>query len=185
MNFLKIGLIITILGILTSSCKQFSHSEVRQTEYLCDEKSSPPLTVANIYSRNVRYRLIRWVNEEFMLKGYTPLERCKQVSSKIQKLASENKLKFISSGKKNGYYIICSASEVGGSCILDGQIVTLPSRIKNKEEANKSVTEFLNLRDGASGVITHSERAYIYDESGTLYVNVERFLQKAQGNPIN
>ena len=72
--------------------------------------------------------IIRWESNYFKEKGFDPQSRCQEVSLKFQQYRDQSKLQYITTGRKNGYNIICVAEGDRLPCLNDkdqGQLWTL------------------------------------------------------------
>ena len=91
-------------------------------EYRCIDRNGTPATVA--YTVRGPIELIVWKNEYFSGSGYTPENRCREVTSRFQKHSDAKNLRYISTGIFNKHNVIC-ISEDSGQCKSDGLLITL------------------------------------------------------------
>lgn len=67
-----------------------------------------------------RKSVIRWVSDFGDKVGYTPQQRCEEVSNRFQNYNKQGLLNYIKTGKEKGFDTICVAKdkEHGGPCLL-------------------------------------------------------------------
>lgn len=69
--------------------------------------------------------IIIWTSNFFNSSGWSPELRCKQSSQKFEYLRQNDSLNYITSGKINGYPVICGAKAVNDSCTNESVLFTL------------------------------------------------------------
>ena len=69
--------------------------------------------------------IIIWTSNFFNSSGWSPELRCKQSSQKFEYLRQNDSLNYITSGKINGYPVICGAKAVNDSCTNESILFTL------------------------------------------------------------
>lgn len=124
-----------------------------------------PTTLASTRRGNVA--MIFWQSTFFAQqgKGFTPTDRCKEVSKRFQAFYQEGILSYLTTGKMNNQNVICVSDEYGGPC--QGLLLTL----EPKDNPEQVLQELLNVRARARGAIVRS--------SGSSYVDVQEFLDNA------
>jgi hypothetical protein len=86
--------------------------------------------------------MIRWVS--WTLSGYSPLQRCKEVSGRFQTYRNNGTLRYITTGFMNNRPVVCVSSQNGGGC--QGLLFTL----KPNESASRVVQRLFDLGEGAA-----------------------------------
>ncbi|HEY9704851.1 MAG TPA: COP23 domain-containing protein, partial [Allocoleopsis sp.] len=151
-------------------------AQSQQAKFICDKSYEEGSKKPNkrefttfIWTPRGKIRLIQWVKK---LAGYTPEERCKEVSERWQSAYDNGKfnLTLITNGKINGKKVICTAKQSGGKC--DTLLMTLRSTDNSLDILNQ-------LKDILSGFqvgpVKHSS-----GESQIYYkIDFDKFLQNA------
>jgi len=139
-------------------------------QYFClNERGEKPVTVVD--TKRGRIELIIWESEFFSGTGYTPQQRCNQVTARFQKHFDAKTLRYISTGTMNQQPVICVAQNDAGDCRSDGLLITL----QPKDDPNQVLRELFNLRERAnSGGIY---RTFTGEESKKVIV-WDDFLEK-------
>ncbi|MTJ54327.1 hypothetical protein FJR38_17535 [Anabaena sp. UHCC 0253] len=107
-----------------------------------------------------RHTVMRWRSPDFIAAGYTPLQRCLEVSDRFNNFHSTSQLNYITAGKVNGMPVICAASP-GSSCNRNNVLFTLNRRNRMKV-ADILQTLFDNRAGYANAVVNEStDRVYI------------------------
>lgn len=138
--FKKISLFLALLPFVT-----FSNPEVVRSSpsvvYSCITRNGNPTTVA--YTPDGTISLIVWKQETFSGSGWNPLRRCQEVSQRYQKYHDQGILRYIGTGKQNGYNIICVLQQVrnGWQCRSNGILITL----KKDDDPEKVMKELFNI----------------------------------------
>jgi type 1 fimbria pilin len=126
-------------------------AKAQATGYFCGTSKGVPATIAKT-SKGAEVAMIQFKSEHFSGNGYTPERRCKEVSQRFDNLNRQGllRLSYITTGRKNGYNIVCVAREQGAPCLSEGILFTLrqgsnPNRtLKDLMEWAKFQTEPLN-----------------------------------------
>ena len=117
--------------------------------YACiTDSSGIPTTVAQSKQWG-DISIIRWTSD-FGSGIYNPQSRCEEVSANLQKYYEQGVLKYITTGRKNDYDIICVSRKFGGECLDDasqGQIWTVKSEDNASEIIRKLREKLLLLPD--------------------------------------
>lgn len=153
----------------TVSLHQPSYAQARG--FYCDRSTGVPVTVYQTYS-GAREPWIRWTSNYFTQSGYDPVQRCEEVSARLETYRLSKKLRFITVGIMNGQRVVCTASRFNGRC--EGLIFTL----KPREDGVRTLNNLLAWRDGQAGAPS------LY-ESGTVpYIDVsDRLGQDTNPTP--
>lgn len=113
-------------------------------EYRCIDRNGSPATVA--YTSRGPIELIVWKSDYFSNSGYTPENRCLEVTNRFQKHSDAKNLRYISTGKVNNHNVIC-ISENSGDCKSDGLLITL----QYDDEPESVMRDLFNLAARKSG----------------------------------
>ncbi|AFY55340.1 hypothetical protein Riv7116_2843 [Rivularia sp. PCC 7116] len=163
-----------IIGNLadTSTQEKAENSQQDAVKFLCKEifdpasESNIPATVAWVPKRNGHVRLIGWKSEYF--SSWSPEKRCASVTKNFQKYYDEGRLDYLSTGKRNGYPVICAAKQ-GENCTKDNHLFT----IKHGHNPKIVLQRLLGIFEGQSSTV-------LYQNSGKqLYVEMQNVFDKA------
>ncbi|WP_016950244.1 COP23 domain-containing protein [Anabaena sp. PCC 7108] len=104
--------------------------------------------------------VVSWRSEAFSASGYTPRQRCLEVSGRFNSFRSTGQLNYITAGIVNGLPVVCAASP-GGSCNGGNVLFTLSRR--NRLNVAEVMQTLFDNRAGAAGAVVQesSERVYI------------------------
>ena len=120
---MALGVFLLPVEVAASDRYSANKQDVKSSvQYRCMEREGIPATVA--YTSRGAIELIRWQNDYFNASEYTPDRRCKEVSTRFQKHADADNLRYISTGTINNYQAIC-ISEDTGNCKPEGLLLTL------------------------------------------------------------
>ena len=191
-NFiLNIGLsaLTTIVALTSSISPTFSQTAVENkpdttaevqekssqsdaVKFMCKEifdtadGTNIPATVAWVPKRQGHIRLIAWKSEYF--SSWSPQKRCASVTKNFQKYYDRGQLDYLSTGKRNGYPVICAAKP-GESCSKDNHLFT----IKHGHNPKMVLQRLLGIFEGDSSTV-------LYQSSGKqLHVEMENVFDKA------
>lgn len=96
-------------------------------------------------------------------KGYSSSNRCISVSNRLAEYTKANPI-YITTGTKNGQFILCASRKVGEGCIKDednGAILTFGSSVDDPDKYLRFLID-MNNKASNSGIIVQSEDgAYI------------------------
>ena len=123
--------------------------------------------------------IIRWESNYFKEKGFDPQSRCQEVSLKFQQYRDQSKLQYITTGRKNGYNIICVAEGDRLPCLNDkdqGQLWTL----KPESNPNEVLAALKDRRAGGDQVLVAANLGKVLVESQQIWVKVNDL---AENNP--
>lgn len=155
----------------TSRKLNATNSQPDRVTFICKEIFDPaseeniPATVAWIPKRQGHVHFIAWKSEFF---SWSPKKRCQQVTKDFQKYYDEGRLSYLSTGKRNGYPVICTAKP-GENCNQDNHLFT----IKPGQNAQLVLQRLLDIGEGKSG-------RPIYQSSGKqLHVEVQKIFDNA------
>jgi Circadian oscillating protein COP23 len=115
------SLIVSVLLVIITTFAAVSfhdRSAASEAPYSCQVLADIPSTVVNITDESGQHRtktMIRWTSNEFKKAGYPPLTRCKEVTSKFNKIAREYpKYKFLTNDRQDSIPIIGVTDIEGG-----------------------------------------------------------------------
>jgi len=120
------------------------------------------------------FQIIRWTSGFGAAAGYTPQQRCQEVSNRFDRSVRDGSLRYLTHGTMNNYPVICTASSAGGSC--ENLIFTLP--YNQGYLAAQTLRELGDVARGASGALYQSPPKNIVSEApnGNVYVDFELFM---------
>ncbi|MEO0934142.1 MAG: COP23 domain-containing protein [Cyanobacteria bacterium J06641_2] len=163
-----------IIGNLadTSTQQKTEDKESEAVKFMCKEifdpasESNIPATVAWVPQRQGHVRLIAWKSQYF--SSWSPQKRCNSVTNKFQKYYNEDRLNYLSTGKRNGYPVICAAKP-GETCTKNNHLFT----IKHGHNPKIVLQRLLGIFGGDSSTV-------LYQNSGKkLHVEMKNVFENA------
>ncbi len=84
-------------------------------KFICNQTkiNGKLVPVTYLRSQSKKTRIIIW---EKKLGGQNPLQRCNQVTEKLQQAEDNNQLNMITTGRRNGQNVICTTDKYNGDC---------------------------------------------------------------------
>ena len=156
----------------TSTQEKIENTQPDAVKFMCKEifdtagESNIPATVAWVPKRNGHVRLIGWKSEYF--STWSPEKRCESVTKNFQKYYDEGRLDYLSTGKRNGYPVICAAKQ-GENCTKDNHLFT----IKQGHNPKLVLQRLLGIFEGQSSTV-------LYQSSGKqLHVEMQKIFDDA------
>jgi len=132
-----------------------------------DSGKNIPATIAYVPQRKAKVAVIAWKSN--YIPQWDAQKRCNEVSPKFQAFYEDGRLNYLTTGKNQGYDIICAAVETGRSCKAEDQLFQVKAS-SNPEAVLKGLT----------GLIEGTSSEPIYQSSGQqIYVSIEQLLNKA------
>jgi hypothetical protein len=131
--------------------------------FYCDTSTGQPVTVYRNASGGLE-PWIRWTSEFFKKSGYNSVDRCREVSGRLETYRQQKSLRFITVGIINRQRVVCTASQVNGRC--EGLIFTL----KPGQDAVKTLVNLLAWREGQAGTPS------LYESGEIPYIDVSSRL---------
>lgn len=126
-----------------------------------------PATVVWVPKRKTHVLFIAWKSEFFA--NWSPRKRCASVTKRFQKSYNEGRLSYLSTGKYNGYPVICAAKP-GETCNKNNQLFT----IKKGHNPQLVLQKLLNISEGKT------DDSPLYQNSGKkLHLEVQTMLDYA------
>lgn len=136
-----------------------------QTQFICSRGADDLPTTYAVTPRG-RVPVVKWYSDYFSGSGYTPEQRCQEVSARFQNFYRLGWLNYITHGVVNRQNVICVADQRGTSCGGDRVLFTL----KPGSDPADTVQQLFNVRTGASSPLFESE-----DDAG-VYIDFRQFL---------
>ncbi len=129
--------------------------------FTCSQIEGVPATVVQTSKGDVP--VIKWVSNYFVNSGWTAERRCNEVSARFQEYHSQGKLKYLTTGIKNGQNVVCVTQQDKGSC--EDLLFTL----KAGSNPGKTLERLLDIRKSAS----HKPLF----ETSKVYIDMEQYLE--------
>lgn len=150
------------------NCNQPSHAQ--DTTFFCGQNTQGiPTTYARTKRGNVP--VIRWVSSNFATSGYTPQQRCQEVTRRFQVYKNNGTLNYITTGIMNRQSVVCVSNIKGGGC--EGLLFTL----KPGANASRVLQQLFNIGDGtATSPLYESSRSSSNSQTETNSIDVNQFL---------
>lgn len=151
-------------------------SRAQNVTFVCATNSSNGLPTTYAKTPRGDIPVIRWYSQYFSDSGYTPQQRCQEVSTRFQNLHNQKLLSNITTGIVNGQPVVCAAS--GGGCNSKNLLFTL----KPGEDAAAVVQKLFDIRAGAAvGPLFESSA----DEDNSITIDMNNFLNNAPVEKIS
>ncbi len=152
-----LALTMTLLGLQPQANTQAPIN----TQFVCTTSDGVPATVARTPRGDVP--VILWKYTGF--RGYTPQQRCLEVSNRFQRFYDNGTLKFMATGRMNRENVVCVTEREGDPC--SGLLFTLRRGVN----PNDTLKELLAVRDHAGG--------YLNETGDRIYINMEQYLRES------
>jgi hypothetical protein len=137
-------------------------SKAQSTTFFCGTSNGIPATLARTPRGEVP--MILWNSSTLGDSGDSPQKRCEEVSQRLQTYYNSGKLKYITTGRKNGQLVVCVAQEENGSC-TDEPLFPL-----NSNNSNPSATLQRIFRIRVASV------APISETRNRIYIDLDKYL---------
>jgi hypothetical protein len=170
--FSSLSIAVAMSLVVAIPMAQPSHAESKpDTRFFCGKTMNAktgqqvPTTLASTRRGNVA--MIFWKSTFFAQngQGFSPIDRCQEVSRRFQAFYKDGVLSYLTTGKMNNQNVICVSDEYGGPC--QGLLLTL----EPKDNPEQVLQELLNVRARARGPLVRG--------SGSSYIDVQDFLDNA------
>lgn len=113
--------------------------------------------------------VIRWNSQAFSQAGYTPMERCRQVTERFNTLYERPEgIGIITTGYLNGLPVVYSPVHGGERANRDNLLFTL----KKNEDAALTVQKLFDVRAGAAGALFESSA-----DGDSITIDFKKFLE--------
>lgn len=90
-------------------------------------------------------------------RKWTPIERCQEISRRLQIFYNRNELKYITIGELNNYPVLCISKEIEARCNNEHLLITL----NLGENASQILQEIISFKESGGVAITRSDNSYI------------------------
>jgi hypothetical protein len=110
------GLALLALGLL--GCGDKDEIPTVTHRYVCGQDAQGTYTTYAEIPGGSKQAIISWKSEYFSQSGWTPQERCEEVSPKFDQASINNQLNYITNDTKNNLPIVCAAIDETESCGL-------------------------------------------------------------------
>ncbi|MGK7947133.1 MAG: COP23 domain-containing protein [Microcystaceae cyanobacterium] len=139
-HILLLSLWLSLFGLTTKGQAQ------NRNQYTCVSKQGIPRTVVD--TKRGKIELIIWESQVFGSQ-WSPESRCQEVTQRFQDFSDAGNLRYVTTGKMNGYNVICVGDQRtnGYTCDRDGLLITLqpsdhpPSVMKDLFDVNNRVSK--------------------------------------------
>jgi hypothetical protein len=162
---LVVGSSVLVVLPITTNQKAFAQTAA----FTCGVHNGVPTTVARTTQGDIP--VIRWVSGYFNDSGYTPQKRCEEVSERFQEYHSQDKMKFLTTGRRNGLNIVCVAETNGGPCYEGGSTQGLLFTLKPTSSPGKALRDLMAIRTRDRGPMNETE--------SRVYIDMSQYLQQA------
>lgn len=126
-----------------------------------------PATVAYVPQRKTNVPIIGW---KTYIPDWDAQRRCETVSPKFQTFYEDGRLNYLTTGKKNGYDIICAAMQPEQSCADQDQLF----QVNNSNDPEAVLKAMVGIIEG------NASPTILFQSSGEkIYVSVEELLNAA------
>ncbi len=153
--------IATLALLLGSAIATAKPASAQAVNFFCGSDGINPVTYASTARGNVP--IMRWQTHHFSGSGYTPQQRCQEVSGRFQTYYNNGSLNYITTGIMNGQPVVCTSGSQGGGCA--GLLFTL----RPTDNASQVVQQLFDIRAGAAGPINQS--------GNRVYVDINELLE--------
>ncbi|MGK7947134.1 MAG: COP23 domain-containing protein [Microcystaceae cyanobacterium] len=163
-NVLILSLLLSLFGLATKGQAQ------SKNKYTCVSEQGIPRTVVD--TKRGKIELIVW-KSNFFGSQWSPERRCQEVTRRFQSFSDAGNLKYVTTGKINGYPVICVGDQQtrGYSCDQNGLLITL----QPSDHPPSVMNELFNINNRISGGgVTRSS-----GRPRSRVINMDQFLQDA------
>lgn len=108
--------------------------------------------------------VIRWRAQEFGGFGFEPQTSCQEVSRKFQEYYDRGSLNYLTTGENNRRTGLCAVARKDASC---PEVLVI---LRKGRDPNQPLSNLIKVDNSQAGE---------YDLQGRLYINMEKFLQRA------
>lgn len=140
-------------------------SQAQATSFVCENDArNVPTTYA--VTPNGYVPVIKWESTHFIGSGYTPANRCQEVTRRFNSFHARGQLEFLSSGWQNGQAVLCAGSRCTGNNLL----LTL----RSDQDPGQSLQEMIAVGGGGGGPARHARGG---GGSGRVVVNLNDYIE--------
>ncbi len=140
--------------------------------FFCAIRNGIPTTIARTSRGYVS--LIIWSNNYFSSSGYSPQQRCKEVSARFDRFYKNGTLNYLMAGKINGFPVVCVTTHLGGDC---KEILFTLKPGSSPELALRHLLDYRRMATGDPLDLGSSELIYAQTTQGT-YLDFNVYQQK-------
>ncbi len=149
-----------------------------KASFFCGTDNGEPATIARLPQSNstpILRTFIVWRIDDF--EGYPPQKRCRLVSQKFQDNQATGDLRYIVSGKANGWYLLC-ASKQKHSYIVECADPNILMTLLPGDDSQGMIRQLVELNIGRSkDPLKHQGADELLVESGDLVaIDVAKML---------
>lgn len=139
--------------------------------FFCAKSSSTGLPTTYYYNPSKGTTpVVRWDSNYFSAAGYTPWQRCEEVTGRFQKFHDQGLLDYVTTGYVNGLPVVCASS--GQGCKPNNVLFTL----KRGEDAALAVQKLFNLGSAVAGGGSAAPLFETSADDNSVSVNMKQFL---------
>jgi hypothetical protein len=119
--FLLLGISLTVFFFEIAISKK---ARAQNVSFYCGSWQGDPAVIARNITARGEIVLLSFGSRYFASSGYPPLQRCNVVAERLQAFYEQGIFRYITTGRYNGYPVLCVSNEIGGVC--QGLLLTLP-----------------------------------------------------------
>jgi Circadian oscillating protein COP23 len=141
---LLVAATITLIGLISAIPPTTAQTQVQFTcNQSYDQQSDRRFPTTFAWTSKGKTAVIRWVKN---LGGYSPQDRCQDVSPRFQEAYDNGTLNLITNGKVKGQPVICTAKEYDAAC------ETVLMTLRPKEDSLKILNNLKDIFEGSRQV---------------------------------
>ena len=157
----------------------------RKASFFCGTDGGKPATIAQLPKKDDNTplkTLIIWEIDDF--KGYPPEKRCRLVSQKFQYNQNTGHLKYIVSGKANGWPVLC-ASKQNYNYIVDCPNSNVLMTLLQGDDSQDMIRKLQQLNTGDSNTpMMHSSDKALVSNGNLQAINVNKWIDNSPETDI-
>ena len=157
----------------------------RKASFFCGTDGGKPATIARLpqnNGNNTLKTLIIWKIDDF--KGYPPEKRCRLVSQKFQYNQNTGHLKYIVSGKANGWPVLC-ASKQNYNYIVDCPDPNVLMTLLRGDDSQEMIRKLQQINTGDSNTaLRHSSDKALVSNGNLQAINVNKWIDNSPETDI-
>ena len=157
----------------------------RKASFFCGTDGGKPATIARLpqnNGNNTLKTLIIWKIDDF--QGYPPEKRCRLVSRKFQDNQNTGHLKYIVSGKANGWPVLC-ASKQNYNYIVDCPDPNVLMTLLPGDNSQEMIRKLENLNTGNSyTALNHFSDKALVSNGNLQAINVNKWIDNSPETDI-
>ena len=157
----------------------------RRASFFCGTDGGQPATIGRLPEKDGNTplkTLIIWKIDDF--KGYPPEKRCRLVSQKFQYNQNTGHLKYIVSGKTNGWPVLC-ASKQNYNYIVDCPDPNVLMTLLQGDDSQEMIRKLQQINTGDSNTaLRHSSDKALVSNGNLQAINVNRWIDNSPETDI-